>query len=102
MSISTIILLILGLVILVVLILGFTIGWSKMLPWIGGNNLDSIQNSCMVACSTNNQYDFCSLDKTVKDGVNEKFEATCSELSTNQVYISRGYGIDVCPDISCP
>ena len=99
MSISTIILLILGLVILVVLILGFTVGWSKILPWIGSNNLDTLQNSCSTACSTQAQYDFCSVKRAVKDGVNDKFEATCLQLSTNPTYVSRGYGISNCPDL---
>jgi hypothetical protein len=101
MSTSTIILLIIGLVILVVLILGFTMGWSKLAPWLGSNNLETVKNSCMVSCSTENQYNFCTIKNNVKDGINDKFEATCLELSTSAVYTSRGYGITVCPDL-CP
>jgi hypothetical protein len=100
MSISTIILLILGLVVLVVLILGFTVGWQKILPWIGGgNNLDTLKNACGMACSTGAQYDFCSVTRQVKDGVNDKFEATCNDLATKQTYVSRQYGITACPDL---
>jgi len=100
MSINTVILLILGLVILVVLVLGFIIGWDKMAPWLGGkNNLETLQNSCGVSCSTGSQYDFCTVKRQVKDGVNDKFEATCNDLATKQVYTSRGYGIDACPDL---
>lgn len=100
MSISTIILLILGLVILVVLILGFTMGWNKILPWMsGGNNLDVLKNSCGMACSTSGQYDFCTVKRTVKDGTNPKFEATCNELATQTRYTSRQYGIATCPGL---
>lgn len=100
MSISTIILLILGLVILVILILGFVIGWDKIAPWIGGtNNIDTLKNSCSTACSTNGQYDFCSVQRDVKDGTNDKFKATCQELSTRATYTARGYGIEPCPDL---
>jgi hypothetical protein len=100
MSISTIILLILGLVILVVLILGFVIGWNKLAPWIGGkNNLDSIKNACSSACSTASQYEFCAVKRDVKDGTNDKFQATCNDLATKQLYISRQYGITPCPDL---
>jgi hypothetical protein len=99
MSISTIILLILGLVILVVLILGFVLGWNKILPWISSNNVDTIKTSCETACSINGQYDFCSVKRDVNDGDNKKFSATCQELATNQVYISRGYGIAACPNL---
>lgn len=102
MSITTIILLILGLVILVILILGFTIGWGKIAPWIGNkNNLDTLKNSCGVVCSTGGQYDFCTVKRTVKDEVNDKFEATCQDLATKQIYVSRGYGIEACPGITC-
>lgn len=101
MSTSTIILLILGLIILVVLVLGFTLGWNKIAPWLGSNNLETLKNTCNVACSTGSTYNFCSVKNSVKDGTNDKFEATCQELATSQVYIARGYGIIVCPDL-CP
>jgi hypothetical protein len=97
MSISTVILLILGLVILVVLILGFTMGWSKILPFVSKNNLDGVNNACSIACSTNGVYDYCGVKRDVKDGTNPKFSATCQELSTQQVYINRNYGIAACP-----
>lgn len=100
MSISTIILLILGLVILVVLILGFVLGWDKILPWIGGgNNIDTLQNACSTACATNSQYNFCSTPRKVKDGENPKFDATCYELATK--YKTRNYGIAECTTITC-
>ena len=40
--------------------------------------------------------------REVKDGENDKFEATCQDLATKQLYISRGYGIAPCPGITCP
>jgi hypothetical protein len=102
MSISSIILIILGLVILVILILGFVIGWDKIAPWIGGsNNIDTLKNSCGTACSTNSQFDFCSVKRDVKDGTNAKFQATCNDLATRATYTARGYGITPCPDL-CP
>jgi len=101
MSTSTIILLILGLVVLVVLVLGFSLGWNKIAPWINTNNLETIKTSCGAACSTGSQYDFCNVPRTVKDGVNDKFEATCEALSTEETYLSRGYGIEPCLDL-CP
>jgi hypothetical protein len=99
MSTSTIILLILGLIILVVLVLGFTTGWNKFAPFLSKNNLEGIKNACTIACSTNNAYDFCSVKREVKDGINPKFESTCKELSTNPSYLSRGYAIDECPNL---
>lgn len=101
MSISTIILLILGLVILVILILGFTIGWNKMAPWISTNNVDTIKTSCETACSTGGTYDFCSLKRDIKDGTNDKFKATCNDLLTNVTLKARNYGVEDCPAITC-
>jgi hypothetical protein len=99
MSISTVILLILGLVILVVLILGFTMGWSKLLPFISGNNLEGVKNACTIACSTNGVYDYCGVEREVKDGTNEKFKATCNQLANVKLYMDRNYGINDCPGL---
>jgi hypothetical protein len=101
MSTSTIILLILGLVILVVLILGFTMGWNKLVPFLSSNNIETIKNSCGIACSTGSQFEFCSVLREVKDGMNKKFETTCQGLITDPVYSARGYGIESCLDL-CP
>lgn len=101
MSTSTIVLLILGLVILVVLILGFTLGWNQIVPWIKSDNLNTLKSSCEIACTTGSEYQFCSVMKTVKDGVNDNFEETCYNLATNETYVNRGYGIATCPSIDC-
>jgi hypothetical protein len=102
MSTSTIILLILGLIILVVLVLGFTVGWKRLLPFVQtSNNLDTVKASCTIACSTNSQYDYCAALREVKDGVNDNFEDTCYNLATNQSYSARLYGITNCPAIDC-
>ena len=101
MSTSTIILLILGLVILVVLVLGFTLGWNKIAPWINSNNVETIKTSCEAACSTGSVYDFCSVSRDVKDGVNKIFGATCKALATDATLKARNYGISDCPDL-CP
>ena len=102
MSTSTIILLVIGLVILVVLILGFSMGWQKFAPWLSKNNVDGVKNACEVACSTNGVYAFCSVVREVNDGVNDKFDATCNDLATKPEYVQRAYGIIACPQIDCP
>lgn len=101
MSTSTIILLIIGIVVLVVLILGFTMGWNKVLPWLSTNNVDTISNACATACATGGEYEFCSVPREVKDGVNDKFSATCYELATDATYVARNYGISECASITC-
>jgi hypothetical protein len=101
MSTSTIILLILGLVILVILVLGFSLGWNKIAPWINSNNLDTIKTSCGAACSTGSVYDFCSVSRDINDGVNAKFKSTCQILATDVTLKARNYGIEACPNL-CP
>jgi hypothetical protein len=97
MSTGAIALIILAVIVLVVLVLGFSMGWDKIIPWLKSSNLDSIKSGCSIACTTGNQYDFCGYPRTVKDGVNPKFEANCSQLATTH----PEYGIVACPSITC-
>ena len=99
LSTNAIIMIILGVVVLIVLILGFTMGWGKFLPFLSTNNVDTIKNSCGVACSTNSAFDYCSVAREVNDGVNDKFSDTCSSLANNETYIPRNYGIAKCPGL---
>lgn len=102
LSTNAIILIILGLVVLVVLILGFTLGWNNLRDFVvPSNNIDSVAQSCQTACLTDSNFDFCSVNKTVNDGTNEEFEATCFQLANDEEYQDRNYGIDACPSISC-
>ncbi len=101
MSTSTIVLLILGLIILVVLALGFFMAWNKLAPWLEKNNIDQVKANCNIACSTGSQYDFCAKNQTVNDGNNKKFDETCYGLATKQEYLDRFYGIASCPSVEC-
>ncbi len=104
MSTSTIVLLILGLIILVVLILGFTMGWSKIVPWVKSDNIDTVKTACNIACTTNSEYQYCSVMREVNDGENDKFDETCYGLAYDpeKKYVDRFYGIAQCPQIDCP
>jgi hypothetical protein len=83
-SITTIILVVLGIAVLVLLIFGFTKGWGNIAPWLSGNNVDSIKTQCQASCALGSQYEFCSAKKTVNDGDSPKFESTCYELATSK------------------
>lgn len=96
LSTNTIILLILGVVILVVLILGFTMGWDKIFPWLSQQNVDDVVNGCQIACSTGAKYAFCSQPRVLIDAQdNEYRDVTCDYLSTE-----TDYGIETC-DVGC-
>ena len=93
LSTNAIILIVLGVVILVVLILGFTMGWEKLAPWMSKDNVDTIVNQCAVACSTHSVYDYCTKTRELKaDG--EKIKETCNSFATNKSY--EKYGVANC------
>ncbi len=101
LSTNAIILIVLGVFVLAILIVGFTLGWGKIAPWINKPNVGDVKTSCDVACSTSNKFDFCSVNKTIKDGVNKKFENTCFNLWNESEYKGRNYGFSECPAINC-
>ena len=87
MAIGTIVIIILALVVLVVIIYGFTVGWGNLFQNIlgfgGGQvNVQTIVSSCQVSCSTQSVYDFCSKRRNVvfeEKGKGELF--TCEQLA---------------------
>jgi hypothetical protein len=67
LPISTIILLVIGVVILVVLVLGFTLGWNNLKGWIApSNNVQTIVEQCGLSCQMGQNYNFCYENKTLK------------------------------------
>lgn len=108
MSTNTIILVILGVIVLVVLILGFTLGWDRIVPWVfSKNNVNTIVSVCGAACGTQSAYDFCVFERTLKaedlpGGVKE-VKGTCNYFATEKdeqgelIYVK--YGINDCPGL---
>ncbi len=108
LSTSTIILIILGVVVLVILVIGFTIGWQKVLPFLSSNNVDTIVNQCQASCTTGDVYGFCTLERKLSasdlpkdaNGKDQKqVSNTCSFFSTDAGYSK--YSIAQCPGL-CP
>jgi len=103
LSTNAIILIILGVVVLVVLIAGFTMGWGSLKEFLGGssNNVDTIARACATACATDSVYDFCSVKRDLKDARGDSVkDITCKELSFLDQYDK--YGIGDCTSIDCP
>ena len=108
LSTSAIVLMVLGVIILVVLAVGFTIGFNKLAPWLSSNNVNTIATSCSIACSTNNIYEFCSLERTLKaddlpSGVKEVI-GTCNFFADEENSGFAKYDIRECPalEADCP
>jgi hypothetical protein len=101
MQINTVIMIVLGLALLIILILGFTVGWNKFLPWLSTDNIQTVVTQCQVACTTNSQYGFCTQKRTVNDGETDiALDVTCAQLSSDAQYSS--IGVTTCSQITCP
>jgi hypothetical protein len=101
LSTNAIILIILGVIILVVLALGFMIGWNKLLPFLPSDNIETIKSSCASACTTENVYGFCTQERTLKagglpGGVKE-VKGNCTFFSITADYAK--YAIADCPGL---
>jgi len=97
LSTNAIILIILGVVVLVVLILGFMLGWDTLAPWLSSENVDTIVRQCSAACSTAKTYDFCTKTRTLKSQTEELKDVTCYYLSKKKTT----YGIEECSAVDC-
>ena len=104
LSVNAIILIVLGVIILVMLIVGFTIGWKKILPFLSQDKVDTIAQQCEIACSTSSVYDYCQKQRTVtisgadtpgschvldKDKEVGAFVASCPTLASQCVEIQE-------------
>jgi hypothetical protein len=100
LSTTTIILIILGVAILVILIIGFTTGWSFFNNILKPTNVDSVVQDCQSACGTNQKFSFCSADRTLR--VNEEkleVKTSCYVMANAASFVK--YSIEKCPAIDC-
>jgi hypothetical protein len=103
LSTNAIILIVLGIVVLVVLIAGFMLGWGQLKDKIASsNNVKAVVTSCSIACSTDDIYEFCSLKRSLKaedlPSGGKEVMGTCNEFANgnkNPKYAM--YGIQECP-----
>ena len=94
LSTNAIILIVLGVIVLVILAIGFMAGWEKIAPWMSKDNVDTIIQQCEVACTTNSVYSYCSKERDLNDGEN-KVTGTCEIFQE-----SNKYGMASC-NIQC-
>ena len=99
LSTNAIILIVLGVVVLVILIAGFTMGWSNIAPWLSSENVGTIVTSCETACSTNNVYAFCSKERQLIDAEKNKIKTSCFLFSQIDSYSK--YAVEKCQQIDC-
>ena len=113
MTIGTIIFIVLGVAVLVLLIFGFTTGWSNLWGKItgftgGGANIDVTKQACQLVCVQQDVYGFNDMKRTVKteDGYSNSTVTCKIMLSTINVtkgkdskFISVGVTKESCPQL---
>jgi len=77
LSIGTLILIVLGIIVLVLLILGFSMGWGNLWEKInifggGGSSIESVISACNIAVASGSEYSYCQDFKKIK--INQKTE----------------------------
>ena len=89
MSLTTILIMVLGVVVVVLLIWGFSSGWGSFWntinPFASGGNVDSVRSACSLACSkgVSGKYDFCESPRTVKLADGKSLKGSCSNFVTD-------------------
>ena len=105
MAVSTIILIVLGVLVLVGLLFLLTTQttfFSNFLATIfSKTNVDQVVGSCNSLASTNSVYSYCCEEKEVKlGGAQENLELTCDELRDEDFIGGRILSLD-CSGTSC-
>ena len=94
LSVNAIILIVLGVIILVILILGFFLGWSTIFPFLSTNNVQTVVSNCDNACSTSAKYDFCTVEREIKDEKKNEVTGNCNLFANLDVF--QHYGVSKC------
>jgi len=98
LSTGTIILLILGVIVLVVLAIGFIAGWDFFGDLFPSNNVDTVVDACRAQCIQDNSYGYCSQPRELKTDDTE-YTASCYTYSVAEEFDI--YGIEKCPTLDC-
>ena len=99
MTIGTIVIIVLAIAVLVFLIYGFGTGWTNLWGKItafggGSSNVDTIVQSCALACTSNQVDTYCYEVKTVRLNNKTSIKGSCFTLQDNKI------GLSAC-DLSC-
>ncbi len=97
MSLTTILIMVLGVVVVVLLIWGFSSGWGSFWdtinPFTSGPNIDNIKSACNLACASGSVSKFCTLSRDVTLGNEKEVKGSCATLNS--------VGIASCSSIEC-
>lgn len=110
MTLGTIIMIVLGVVVLVFLIFGFSTGWNNLWDRVtafggGSNNVDTVVQACALRCSSGDEYGFCQEVRkvTLEDG--KSASETCKGFTESLEFIKGentemlDIGVEPCPEL---
>jgi hypothetical protein len=102
LSTTAIILIILGVLVLVILIVGFSLGWNRIAPWLSRDNVNQVVDACNTACTTKSVYDVCLRERDMTAEKVDYKGLTCNYIAN---YMERdttkNFGITPCADLVC-
>lgn len=102
LSTTAIILIILGVLVLVILILGFALGWNRIAPWLSRDNVNQVVDACNTACTTKSVYDFCLRGRDMTAEREEYKALTCNYIANKmQDDTGKNFGVAKCEDLVC-
>lgn len=94
LTLGTILLIVIGVLVLVILIWGFSMGWGNFWSKIsaffggGGNNVDSVKLACNLDCQPGSERAFCISKRSLKyedsSGKMQKASLSCDEIRRGQ------------------
>jgi hypothetical protein len=102
LSLTTIILIVLGLAVLVFLIFGFSTGWGNLwgtITEIGGGdaNVDDISRGCALACQQGGSYGFCDQKRELVISKGKVTTGSCFDFAKK----NPSLGIENCNNLNC-
>ena len=109
MTIGTLVAIILAVLVLVFVVYGFSVGWSNLfsqLTNLGGGkvNVQTIVQSCQVACATQSTFDYCKDRSVIYNADQEPTLANCKNLESGQSKSGQNIGptgLSRCSVITC-
>lgn len=102
LSTTAIILIILGVLVLVILIIGFSLGWNRIAPWLSKDNVNQVVDACNTACTSKSVYDFCFRGRDMTAEKAEYKALTCNYIANQmQTDTTKNFGIVNCVDLIC-
>lgn len=105
LSVGTLILIVLGIVLLVLLILGFSLGWSNLWEKIGifssSTSLESVAQKCTLAVTSSSLVSYCeTFSQVTVDGNKMYINCEYGKLSLDKkLTCAPGRDIEKCKDL---